>query len=163
MAWSKEEKAAYHKAYQAANREKLSAYSKAWRIVNRERKAAADKAWYEENREKVAAYKKEWQTANSEQVSAQQRAWRENNPDKRNATNAKRRATKLQATPPWLTSDHLTEIQAIYLEASNHSTPHHVDHIIPLQGEDVCGLHVPWNLQVIPATENLSKGNRLTT
>jgi hypothetical protein len=67
-----------------------------------------------------------------------------------------------KATPKWVNRN---EIQAVYVECRRRSAdsgiPHHVDHIIPLRGKGVSGLHVPWNLRVIPAVENLRKGNRL--
>jgi hypothetical protein len=90
--------------------------------------------------------------------------WTQNNLAKKAANRAKRRAMQLQATPPWLTSQQLEEIKEFYYLAkelqwlSNPTDPLEVDHIIPLQGVNVCGLHVPWNLQIIPKSLNCSKG-----
>ena len=82
------------------------------------------------------------------------------------AKEARRRATKLQATPKWLTKEHLEEIVKIYEFAKiiekYFEIKVDVDHIIPLQGKEVCGFHVPWNLKAIPASRNRSKGNRVT-
>jgi len=77
----------------------------------------------------------------------------------------RRRAAKLQAVPPWVDKKHRDRLASIYKACRNVSKrtgkAHHVDHIIPLQGGNVCGLHVWWNLRIIPASMNLSKGNRL--
>lgn len=66
-------------------------------------------------------------------------------------------------TPKWLTRQHRKQIQDTHLDAVRREIetgiPHHVDHIIPVKHDKVCGLHVPWNLQVIPATENMKKKN----
>lgn len=78
---------------------------------------------------------------------------------------AMRRARKLKATPPWLTKEHRSEIRQIYNRSQEISIKtgilHHVDHIIPLAGLNVCGLHVPWNLQIIEGKENCRKNNKL--
>ena len=80
-----------------------------------------------------------------------------------NAQEAKRRARKLSATPKWLTEEHHNEMLYCYSVAKDceilTGDKYHVDHIVPLQGEFVCGLHVPWNLQVLPANLNIAKGN----
>lgn len=64
------------------------------------------------------------------------------------------RARKLNATPAW--ADH-TKIKGIYAACPE---GYHVDHIVPLQGDTVCGLHVEYNLQIIPAVDNLKKSNK---
>ena len=77
---------------------------------------------------------------------------------------AKRRTKKLQATPEWLTEDDFWLIDEIYelaaLRTKTTGIKWHVDHIVPLQGKKVCGLHVPWNLQVITFTDNMQKSNK---
>lgn len=75
----------------------------------------------------------------------------------------RREAGKIKATPRWLTQDQLEQMRATYAEAQRLTDvtgiPHHVDHIIPLTHPDVQGLHVPWNLQVLPYDENIRKNN----
>ena len=75
-----------------------------------------------------------------------------------------RRCALLNATPTWLTAIQKAQIAEFYeiAEALNTQTgvKHHVDHIVPLKGKTVTGLHAPWNLQILTATQNISKGNR---
>lgn len=79
-------------------------------------------------------------------------------------TKARRRKHRL-ATPTWLSDEQFKNIRAIYEQAITLSrttgVPYVVDHIIPLQHDEVCGLHVPWNLRVITRSENAVKSNKL--
>ena len=82
---------------------------------------------------------------------------------KRNAQEAKRRFQKHKATPNWLSEKHLQQIEDVYWLCKDLKSvsgeDYHVDHIIPLKNKSVCGLHVPWNLQVLPSDINISKSN----
>jgi hypothetical protein len=116
--------------------------------------------WRLENGEKISLYTAEWKRANPEY----KKNWRKNNKDKIQANAALRRAKKMLATPSWLTTRQWEDINLAY-SVSNElklttGITYHVDHIIPLRGKNVCGLHVPWNLQAIPAVENLKKGTK---
>lgn len=96
-----------------------------------------------------------WRRNNLDKVRASHSAYVKRNRPLWTAQSAKYRAAKLQRTVGW--SDDLV-IQMIYEDCPE---GHHVDHIIPLQGKNVSGLHVAWNLQYLPASENFSKGNRI--
>lgn len=84
-------------------------------------------------------------------------------PERHAARQSKRRAAKINATPSWLTNIHLMQIQWYYTTAKmmtkTTGIPHDVDHIHPLQGDGFNGLHVPWNLQVLKASDNRKKRN----
>ena len=85
--------------------------------------------------------------------------------ENRAAREARRRAKKANATPHWLNEVHQMQIRWFYMAAKMMSETsgieYEVDHIHPLRGENFTGLHVPWNLQCIPAIENLKKSNKL--
>jgi|TARA_R110002126_G_C10165397_1_gene473262 hypothetical protein len=88
-----------------------------------------------------------------------------NNPNKMTEKAMRYHSEKLNRTPPWLTKEHFKQMHEIYalakIKEEFTGEKHHVDHIEPLRGKDRCGLHVPWNLQVLTAEENIKKGNRV--
>lgn len=112
--------------------------------------------------------RKEYMTKYAEQnrLSLRKTAsrWQKNNKGKVNANTALKHTAKLLRTPKWLTDFDKLHIQCLYQVAAMRTRESgyawHVDHVIPLQGKTVSGLHVPSNLRVIPALDNISKGNR---
>jgi len=109
---------------------------------------------------------RKWRIANPNHANtkAAKRAYKINNPHKTQASSVKRKVGKIQRTPKWLSSEEFWLIEEIYalaaLRTKMHGFSWHVDHIIPLQGKTVSGLHVPENLQVIPWLDNVKKANR---
>lgn len=116
------------------------------------------------NPEKLKASNAVWAKANPEKVKASITKYRKANPGKFLAQSNKRRAAKLQRTPNWLTPTDFKFMEAYYKLAKvieNHiGEKVHIDHVVPLQGRTVSGLHVPSNLKVMFAEDNLSKSNK---
>lgn len=133
------------------------------RLARRQRYAANPEKELSIGRVRVA----EWRKANPDKVAAHKplkKLYKQANPYKTAYLLAKRRAAKKHRTPKWLTKDDHWVMEQFYEIASLRSKmlgfQWHVDHIVPLQGELVSGLHVPWNLRVVPWIENVSKGNK---
>lgn len=108
---------------------------------------------------------REWNIKNPEAIRVCRKNWKVHNKHKINSYTAKRRAKLINATPKWLKKEQLQEIEGFYESARERyletGVRFHVDHIVPLNGKTVCGLHVPWNLQILPEKENLSKSNKV--
>lgn len=131
--------------------------------LHRETRLIKAKIWRDNNKEKQLAAIKAWREKNPGRYEEAVKNWAKNNPDKVNAKWMKRDSAKKNRTPSWLTPDELWMIEQAYdiaaLRTKMLGINFHVDHIIPLQGKTVSGLHVPWNLQVITAKENQIKSN----
>ena len=127
------------------------------------RKRLRTKAYLEECRERKKASDRKWAAENKDKKREYDKQYVQNNKGKINSKKARRNALKLQATPTWLTKEQIKEINDIYQIAQDiqwlSEEKLHVDHIIPLQGKEVRGLHVPWNLQIIPQSKNCKKGS----
>lgn len=135
------------------------------RANNPEWAKAKDKKAYADNRESIIKRVANYRSNNPEKLAETQKKWRESNKHKKAAAQRARDARKRQATPTDLPVEQREAIAFIYKEAARFSEEYgvklHVDHIMPLKGKDICGLHVPWNLQITTASYNCTKHNNL--
>jgi 5-methylcytosine-specific restriction endonuclease McrA len=146
----KAKKAEQNRKYREKNKEALKERKKLYYLTNREKIREKGRLYYEKNKD---AYKE------------RAKKWKDQNVALHNARCMDRYVKKLKARPSWLTMIQLVQIQEFYeiAKARSYQTGivHHVDHIVPLQGKNVSGLHVPWNLQILTASENCSKSNNV--
>ncbi len=142
----------------------------AWGKKNPEKIRKNYVEWSKLNPEKAKYFSEKWSKENPIEAAAKKLKWAKLNPGKKNAVTARRRATKKNATPKWLTKSQNKEIQNLYITAKElqwlTTDKNEVDHIIPLIGVNengehvVSGLHVLWNLQILSSKLNKEKGNK---
>lgn len=152
--------------------------SSVWKLENPEKQSASVKKWIKGNQELHTIRVKRWQAANKDKIRIDAKAWVAANPDKvrakakryiqrhpdaytaRSVISVARRAKRV---PKWLTSDDRWMMREAYKLAKLRTIMFgfvwEVDHVVPLRGEIVSGLHVPTNLQVIPKADNRNKRN----
>jgi len=124
---------------------------------------ASKQKYYETNREQVIARA----NARPEEIKrGYKKEYKKRNPELCKALVSVRRRRHREATPLWITAEDKLAMRNLYLQAQNLSRRtgerYVVDHIIPIMSQKVCGLHVPWNLQIITQVENLKKSNKFT-
>lgn len=168
--------------WQAENSERVIAKSKAWYEANKERALAQQAKHRAANIEAIRArarvklasptykakkskYDKAYRDANRERRNANKRAWCKKNPHRSAAYLQNRRAAERRALVPQ-DRELLTFVlqEARLLAAARERMfgfKWEVDHVVPIRGKRVWGLHVPWNLQVIPMTVNRRKSNKV--
>lgn len=160
----------YQKRYRQTHDQSLKEKQKSYYNENREYILNRNREYYHSNKEQILSQKKEYyldnkdailKSQNSAESKERKRQWRKNNLDKDAAKSAKRRAST--NVPQWADLDKIRDVYAwAKLATAVTGVEHHVDHIVPLQGKSVSGLHVENNLQVLPWWENLEKSNKIS-
>jgi hypothetical protein len=155
-------KIAMDRAYYEREAERINREARECYAVDPKPIRAKNKKWRDENPDKVTAQSHRKRARHGDELRARRREdYRKNKP--RYVAHARAREKHIKrATPPLV---NLKAIEQFYIEADRVTKltgiKHHVDHIYPLRGKNFCGLHVSWNLQVIPDVINLRKGNTL--
>ena len=141
--------------WSALNPDKVKESQRRSRLKNRQKNKQCQRRWYEANKEKHIAVTREWAENNKDKTRKSSSDYRKRNKSRFAAYAAARKAREINATPKWVD---LEIVQDFYLEAKYHGLV--VDHIVPLQGKNVCGLHVEHNLQLLTTEENCKKSNK---
>lgn len=152
-----------NKAWRDSNKCKLKNARKLKHANNPEVRQRRDQKYYNSNKNEIKKRQLAYRNLHREELREYAREWRRNNPVYGKMKSLERKAHIKQATPIWVNKNKLYEIYKNRLTLSNETgIIHHVDHIYPLRGELVCGLHVPENLQIITAAMNMEKSNKYT-
>jgi hypothetical protein len=148
----------YKKGYHCVECRRILCRS--WRERNKDRERDTSKAWRDANAERLRARARgRYHSGSSKKIT--DRAWKRRNKAKLAALQRARDAAKLQRTPAWADKAAIRWFYelASYMTAAT-GIQHQVDHLVPLQGRNVCGLHVQNNLRVVTAEENARKKNK---
>ena len=143
--------------YQRSNPNRKAVSTK-YREANKEVCNARSVASQAKNRDYYNTKMKEWSDANRERLLARRRNWYEKN-RAIDIARKRKRAGRIQHDLSLLTRAEQAEIQGLY-DFCRIFPEFEVDHVVPLTHNLVCGMHVPWNLQVLPVSVNRSKGNK---
>ena len=152
------------KEYRNKNKEKIKAAKKKHYDSNKERILEKCKEDYSKYKDRIKEYNKEYSKKNRDKINNKKRATYRTSPENKLALNGRYRANKTNGTPVSLTKEESNMIREFYKEAKRlekeTGIKYHVDHIVPLSKG---GLHIPQNLQVLTATDNIIKGDNLVT
>lgn len=149
------------RAYYEKHSESLAKKVQTWSVVNAERRREHRKRWRDANLDLSRSIERAYFLANREKELTRRKIYAAANKPKWAHYAMKRRAAKLRATPAWADIDAILRVYETCAEVTVLTgIPHEVDHIIPLQGATVSGLHVESNLRVIPMVGNRRKSNR---
>lgn len=148
--------------YRERNRSTYLESQNSYRLRNLDAKRARHKHWSEKNKSKLAALSATRRTKDPEKARAYVRSWMRENPEKAAMYAMRYRTGRTIATPAWANQSKIRAIYQLSIALSSlHGVPFHVDHIVPLQGETVCGLHVENNLEILASTDNIKKSNKV--
>lgn len=147
-------------AYKEQNKEHIAAYRKIRYEANKHEEIVRQKSYYQKNKETIKLQKKHYSLENPEARPIAMKKWQQKNLGKVYANNAKYRASVREATPSWADKEAIAGMYQLAAIFNSTGINLHVDHIVPLKSNKVCGLHSEDNLRLLPATENITKGNR---
>ena len=148
----------YKKNHRESHKDELKEKKRKWRTENKEKVRHYFAKYRAKNREAIRSSQAKYQSKNKEQCARRAAKWRQENHVKQLCYRWERIAKQKQRSPQWANN---VQIKLVYEFSKKLGNEYEVDHIYPIGGKLVSGLHVPENLLVVHRTKNRSKGNKM--